>query len=166
MALTLAAVGSVVAAVLELSLWPYISIGGGHPHLVLVYVVILSVALGLDAGLAAAFVGGLAIDLLAQRPIGSTAFVLLLCAGGAVGMARLLAPVRYLAPIPITFVLSVFYSVTLAVLYRALGGPIDLTDPLPTLLPGALYDTVLAAIVGPVAVAFRVRRLEAERVDW
>jgi rod shape-determining protein MreD len=166
MALTLAAVGSVAAALLELSLWPYISIGGAHPHLVLIYVVILSVALGLDAGLAAAFIGGLAIDLLAPRPIGSTAFVLLLCAGGAVGMARVLAPVRYLAPIPIVFVLSLFYSVTLAALYQALGGPIDLSDPLPTLLPGALYDAVIAGVVGPLAVALRVRRLEAERVDW
>lgn len=166
MALTLAAVGSVAAALLELSLWPYISIGGAHPHLVLIYVVILSVALGLDAGLAAAFIGGLAIDLLAPRPIGSTAFVLLLCAGGAVGMARLLAPVRYLAPIPIAFVLSLFYSVTLAALYQALGGPIDLSIPLPTLLPGAVYDAVIAGVVGPLAVALRVRRLEAERVDW
>ncbi|HSG85224.1 MAG TPA: rod shape-determining protein MreD [Candidatus Limnocylindrales bacterium] len=166
MALTLAAVGSVAAALLELSLWPYISIGGAHPHLVLIYVVILSVALGLDAGLAAAFIGGLAIDLLAPRPIGSTAFVLLLCAGGAVGMARLLAPVRYLAPIPIAFVLSLFYSVTLAALYQALGGPIDLSNPLPTLLPGAVYDAVIAGVVGPLAVALRVRRLEAERVDW
>ncbi len=166
MALTLAAVGSVAAALLELSLWPYISISGAHPHLVLIYVVILSVALGLDAGLTAAFIGGLAIDLLAPRPIGSTAFVLLLCAGGAVGMARVLAPVRYLAPIPITFVLSLFYSVTLAALYQALGGPIDLSDPLPTLLPGAVYDAVIAGVVGPLAVALRVRRLEAERVDW
>ena len=166
MALTLAAVGSVVAAILELSLWPYVSVGGGHPHLVLVYVVILSVALGLDAGLTAAFVGGLAIDLLAPRPIGSTAFVLLLSAGLAVALARVLAPIRYVSPIPIAFVLSLFYSVTLAVLYRALGGPVDLTDPLSTLLPGAIYDTILAGLIGPLAVALRVRRLEAERVDW
>lgn len=166
MALTLAAVGSVLAAVLELTLWPYVTIGGAHPHLVFVYVVILAVAMGLDAGLVAAFVGGLALDFLGPRPIGSTAFVLLLCAGSATGLARLLAPIRYLAPIPITFVLSLFYSMALIVLYRALGGPVDITDPLEAILPGAVYDTVLAALVGPLAVAARMRRLEAERVDW
>ncbi len=106
MTLTLAAVGAVVAAVLELTLWPYIAIGDAHPHLVLVYVVILAVALGLDASIAAAFVGGLTIDFLAPRPLGSTAFALLLCAGLAVVLSRLLVQIRYFAPIVIVFVLA------------------------------------------------------------
>ncbi len=166
MTLTLAAVGAVVAAVLELTLWPYIAIGDAHPHLVLVYVVILAVALGLDASIAAAFVGGLTIDFLAPRPLGSTAFALLLCAGLAVVLSRLLVQIRYFAPIVIVFVLSIGYSLVVAVLYDALGGTVTLADPLATLLPGAVYDAVLAALVGPLAVALRLRRLEQERVDW
>jgi hypothetical protein len=34
------------------------------------------------------------------------------------------------------------------------------------LLPGLVYDVVLAAVVGPLIVAVRDRRLEQERVDW
>lgn len=166
MTLTLAAVGAVVAAVLESSLWPYLAIGGAHLHLVFVYVVILAVALGIDAGVAAAFVGGLAIDVLAPRPLGSTAFALLIAAGLTVLLARALTSVRYFAPVVIVFVLGFGYALLVAALYRALGGPIAIEDPLATVLPGVIADTVLAAIVGPLAVALRVRRLEAERVDW
>ena len=113
-----------------------------------------------------AFVGGLLIDFLAPRPLGSTAFVLLVCAGLAVLLSRLLAQIRYLAPIIIVFLLSFTYSIMSAALYNALGGSASLVDPLRTLFPGAVYDAVIAALVGPLAVALRVRRLEQERVDW
>jgi rod shape-determining protein MreD len=165
MTLTLAAVGAVVVAVLELTLWPYIAISGA-PHLVFVYVVILAVVLGLDAGITAAFVGGLVIDFLAPRPLGSTAFALLVCAGLAVFLARLLVQIRYLAPIISVFLLSFAYSIIVAGLYDALGGSAALVDPIRTLLPGAVYDAAIAALVGPLAVALRARRLEQERVDW
>ncbi len=166
MILTLSAVGSVVAALLELTLWPYLAVGEAHPHLVLVYVVVVAVVLGLDAGLASAFVGGLSLDLIAGRPLGSSAFALLIAAGLAVAIGRGLGQFRYIAPIVAVFVLSFLYSVMIAILLKALAGPIALGDPVRTLLPGVLYDTVIAAIVGPLAVSFRVRHLEQERVDW
>jgi len=166
MTLTLAAVGAVAAGILELTLWPYLAIDGAHPHFILVYVVILAVVLGLDAGITAAFVGGLMVDLLAPRPLGATAFTLLVCAGLAVLLARLLVQIRYLAPIIIVFLLSFVYSILVAGLYDALGGSATIVDPIRTLLPGAVYDAVIAALVGPLAVAFRARRLEQERVDW
>lgn len=166
MTLTLAAVGAVIAAVLETSLWPYLAIGEAHLHLVFVYVVVLAVALGLDAGVAGAFVGGIALDVLAARPLGSTAFALLVCVGLAVLLARPLTSIRYLAPVLIVFILGFAYALLIGALYRALGGPIQLLDPVRAVLPGVVADTILAAIVGPLAMALRIRRLEAERVDW
>jgi rod shape-determining protein MreD len=166
MTLTLAVVGAVIAAILELTLWPYVTIAGAHPHLVLVYVVILATTLDLDAAAAAGFAGGLALDLLAPRPLGASAFALLVVAGLAVVMARLLVQVRYIAPIVIVFSLSFVYSLIVAALIGGLGGSIEVEEPLRALLPGAVYDTVLAALVGPLAVALRARRLEQERVDW
>jgi rod shape-determining protein MreD len=166
MTLTLAAVGAVVAALLELTLWPYLAVGGAHPHLVLVYVVIVATTLDLDTAATAGFTGGLALDLLAPRPLGTSAFALLVVAALAVLMARLLVQVRYVAPIVIVFTLSFVYSLLLATLVGALGGVVDVSDPIAVLLPGAVYDAVLAALIGPVAVLLRTRRLEQERVDW
>lgn len=166
MILTLTAVGAVVAALLELTLWPYVVIGGAHPHLVLVYVVLIASVLGLDSGLVAAFVGGLTLDLVAPRPLGSSAFALLLAAGLSVVISRAVAQFRYLAPVVAVFVLSLLYSMTIAILFSALRSPIALHDPIRELIPGAIYDAAIALAIGPLAVAVRMRRLEHERVDW
>lgn len=166
MILTLTAVGAIVAAVLELTLWPYLAVGGAHPHFVLVYVAVLAAVLGLDVGLVAAFIGGLSLDLIAFRPLGSSAFALLLCAGLAVAIGRTVVQLRYVSPVIAVLVTSFAYSMIVAVLYSALAGPIALSDPVRVLLPGAIYDALIAAVIGPLAVAFRIRRLEQERVDW
>lgn len=166
MTLTLAAVGAVIAAVLELTLWPYLAIGEAHVHFVFVYVIVLAVVGGMDVGITTGFVGGLAIDFLAPRPLGSTAFALLVCAALAVAIGRVLTPVRYIAPMVAVLVLGFLYSLIVVALYRALAGPIQIADPIGTLLPGVILDTLLAAIIGPLAVLVRVRRAERERVDW
>ena len=90
MTLLLAAVGATVTALLELTVGPYLRIGTAEPHLVLVLGIVVTVPIGLEAGLVWAFVGGLVLDVLAQRPLGSTSFALLLCVGGDVRPRRLL----------------------------------------------------------------------------
>ena len=166
MTLLLAAVGAVVTALIELTVTPYLRIGSAQPHPVLVLGVIVAIAVGLEAGLAWAFVGGLALDVLAQRPLGSTAFALLLCVGGASILARSLVRLRPIVPIFAVLVLSIGYSMILFALFRALGPAPPTSDPLVTVLPGAVYDAVLAAVIGPLTVAVHDRRLEQERVDW
>jgi rod shape-determining protein MreD len=166
MTLLLAAVGAVVTALIELTVTPYLRIGSAQPHPVLVLGVIVAIAVGLEAGLAWAFVGGLALDVLAQRPLGSTAFALLLCVGGASILARSLVRLRPIVPIFAVLVLSIGYSMILFAIFRALGPAPPTTDPLVTVLPGAVYDAVLAAVIGPLTVAVHDRRLEQERVDW
>lgn len=166
MTLLLAAVGATVAATLELSLGPYIRVAGAQPHLVLLLGVVLTVGLGLEAGLAWGFVGGLALDVLAQRPLGSTAFAMLLVVGVAAILGRIGGGLRPLVPIPATFVLSLLFSMTLFVAFNALRATIPVADPVGAILPGAFFDTFLAAIVGPLVVTIHDRRTEEERVDW
>ena len=166
MTLLLAAVGAVVTALLELTVGPYLRIGDAQPHLVLVLGVVVTIAVGLESGLVWAFVGGLALDVLANRPLGSSAFALLLCVGGASVLARSFARLRPIVPIVAVFILSIAYSMTLYVTFGALGAPIPLADPLGTVLPSAIYDAILAAIVGPLTIAIHDRRMNQERVDW
>jgi rod shape-determining protein MreD len=166
MTLLLAAVGAVVTALIELTVIPYLRIGAAHPHPVLVLAVIVTIAVGLEAGLVWAFVGGLALDVLAQRPLGSTAFALLICVGGTTLLARSLAHLRPIVPIVAVFLASLAYSMILFALFGALGAPPATTDPLSAIFPGAVYDAVLAVIIGPLAVAVHDRRMEQERVDW
>jgi rod shape-determining protein MreD len=166
MTLLLAAVGATGAALFELSVGPYMRVATTQPHLVLVLGVILTIGLGLEAGLAWGFVGGIALDVLAQRPLGSTAFALLLCIGGAFVLSRLVARLRPVITIPATFVLSLLYSMTLFLAFNALRATIPVADPAGAILPGAVYDAVLAALVGPLSIVIHDRRAVEERVDW
>ena len=166
MTLLLAAVGATVAALLELSVGPYLRVGTSQPHLVLVLSVVVTVALGLEAGLAWGFMGGLVLDVLAQRPLGSTAFALVLCVGGGYILTRLVSRLRPIVPVPATFVLSLVYSMTLFLAFNALRATIPVADPASAILPGAIYDTVLAALLGPASIALHDRRAHEERVDW
>jgi rod shape-determining protein MreD len=166
MTLLLAAVGAVVTALIELTVTPYLRIGSAQPHPVLVIGVIVAIAVGLEAGLAWAFVGGLALDVLAQRPLGSSAFAVLLCIGGASILARSLVRLRPIVPIFAVFLLSIAYSMILFGIFGALGTPPPAPDPFLAVLPGAIYDAVLAAFIGPLTVAVHDRRIEQERVDW
>src|SRR4029077_1130282 len=61
-----AAIGATAAALIELSLVPYLRIGDAHPHPVLVFGVIWTIAVGLEAGLVWAVVGGVVLDSLAS----------------------------------------------------------------------------------------------------
>lgn len=161
-----AAVGAVAAALMETSVAPHLGVGGAHPHLVLVLGVVWTVAAGVESGLVWAFTGGLALDILAQRPLGSSAFALLVCTGGVGVLADLFSRARRLAPIPLVFVFSFANSLLLLVIHGALRSPIPVPDPVSTLLPGVLYDTVIAALIGPLAIAARDRYVDELRAEW
>jgi rod shape-determining protein MreD len=162
MSLFLAVIGATAAALLEVM--PYISIGAAHPHPVLVFGLIWAVAAGIEGALAWAFVGGIVLDALAGRPLGLSAFALLV----AVGLAgiRALIRIRPLVPIITVALLSGLYSGVQLILLGAIRSPIPVTEPVQALLPGVAYDIVLAVLFGPLAVAIRDRYAEQERLDW
>lgn len=166
MSLLLAAVGATAAALLEVTVGSYLRVGTAQPHVVLVFGLIWTIAAGVEGGLAWAFVGGLALDVLAQRPMGTTAFALIVAVAAGSMAAQLLGRIRPLAPVAIIAPLSFAYSMTLFVLFGALGTPFLDPNPVATLVPGVAYDVVLAAVVGPLTIAAYDRAMDPERVDW
>ena len=166
MNLLVAAIAATVAAILELSITQYLRVGNAQPHLVFVFAVVWTVAAGFDSGLVWAFVGGVALDILAQRPLGTTAFALVLVVGATGLIARALTRVRPVASIIAVAILSLVYSMTLVLLFSALRPPLALADPLSIVGPSVLYDVLVAAVIGPLAVAIHDRVGEEERADW
>jgi rod shape-determining protein MreD len=164
--LLLAAVGATVVALVELTVGPYLRVGGAQPHLVLVVGIIVTVAMGLETGLVWAFVGGLALDVLAQRPLGSSAFALLLCTGATDILGRIFLRVRPLVPVIATALLSIVYSMVLFIALNALAAPIPVSDPVSLVTPGAVYDLVLAALIGPLVIWIHDRRVAPDRLAW
>jgi rod shape-determining protein MreD len=166
MSLLLAAVGAIVAGLLELTIGSYLRVGDAQPHFVLVFGVIWTIAAGLDAALVWAFAGGLLLDVLAPRPIGSSAFSLLIALSLAGLAARPLSRIRPLAPIPLVPVLSVVNSLLLLVTFGALQSPIAAPDPVGSVIPSAVYDAIIAIVAGPLIVAIHDRATEQERITW
>jgi rod shape-determining protein MreD len=162
----IAAALAVVAALAEFTVVPYLKIGTVAPHPVLVFGVVWAITGGLEAGLAWAFVGGVALDVLGQRPLGSSAFAALLAIGIASLLGGLLSRARILAPVIATLIASLAFSMLLLLATTALTD-VPLSDAATgAIVPSAVYDTVLAALVGPLVVAIVLRRRDADRVDW
>ena len=166
MQLVIAAALSVVAALAEFTIVPYLKIGDAVLHPVLVFGVIWAIAGSLEAGLVWAFVGGLALDILGQRPLGSSAFSLLIAIGIASVIGGLLGRARIIAPVVATAIASPVYSMLLLVTTTALTSATLSSGAFGSVMPSALYDTVLAAIAGPLTRAVVMRRQSADRVDW
>src|SRR3954468_1256695 len=119
MSLTLAAIGAVAAALLNLTIAPFLRVGAAQPDFLLICAIVWTVVAGIEGGLVWAFIGGLMIDFLAPRPLGSTAFSLLICVGGAALLNRAFAHFRYFVPIVAVLVFAVVNALLFLVLYGA-----------------------------------------------
>lgn len=163
MMLLVAAIAATVAAIFESTVTSYLRVGDAQPHLVFVLAVVWTVAAGLDSGLVWAFVGGIALDTLAQRPLGSTAFALLITVGATGFLARSLVRLRPIVAVIATALLSLVYSMTLVVLFSVLRPPSALADPLRIVAPSVIYDVIVAVLFGPLIVSIRDRFVDEER---
>jgi rod shape-determining protein MreD len=166
MQLVIAAALAVVAALAEFTIVPYLKIGDAVLHPVLVFGVIWAIAGRFEAGLAWAIAGGLALDILGQRPLGSSAFSLLVAIGIASVIGGLLGRVRVIAPVIATAVASPVFTMLLLLTTTALTSASLSPGAFASVLPSTAYDVVLAALVGPLTVAIVQRRQNTERVDW
>ena len=166
MSLLLAAIGATVIALVEVTLAPYISLGDAGPHPVLVGGVIWTITAGIDRGITWAFVGGIVLDSLLGRSLGTSAFALLLAVGAAALIAHPFPRLRLVAPIVAVPILSFAYSVVIIALSAATQPGLATGDPVKVLLPGVMYDAILGMFIGPLAITVHDRRAVAERPDW
>ncbi len=166
MQLVIAAALAVVAALAEFTIVPYLEIGSAVLHPVLVFGVIWAIAGGLEAGLAWAFVGGLALDILGQRPLGASAFALLVAIGLASVIGGLLGRVRIIGPVIGTVIASPVYTMLILVATSALTSAQLGPTAFKSVVPSLVYDAVVASVAGTVAMAVMLRRRAEERVDW
>jgi rod shape-determining protein MreD len=165
MGLLFAAIGAIVAALLEASVVPYIS-GDAAPHPVLIGGVIWTIAAGIDRGVTWAFVGGLVLDSMLARPLGESAFALLVAVGGAALIARPFPRLRLMAPVIAIPILSVVYSMTLVGLTAAVQPGFSYPNLISAFVPDALYDALIGMFLGPIVVTLRDRRTVVERAEW
>jgi rod shape-determining protein MreD len=139
----------VTAVLLQTALFPFLSLAGFRPDLLLLVAVAVGLHDGPMAGARVGFVAGLLGDLLvSQAQVGLGALVLS-GIGFTVGSARpYLAPESFTAPLILAFLSGLFGTAAYGVLTLLLGDE-RVTVPLlaQAALLVALYNTLLAPIV-------------------
>jgi rod shape-determining protein MreD len=157
---------AVVAALLETSVAPYLTMPGLTPDLVLVCAIVLAVSIGSEEGFIAAFVGGLILDMLVapSRPLGATTLSLLLATGLGVALVRFMGPGRVHTTLILVLALTaVFHAIVAAVLALTTGVRVTV-DPFGEMLPTAVLNTAIAI---PFALLGRRAWLRwSERPEW
>jgi rod shape-determining protein MreD len=163
-----AAVGAVLAAMIETSVLPEITIGGISPDLVFVLMLVSAMLLGAEEGLIWAFLGGVMIDLLASgdRPLGSATLTLLLVAGLALLIARVIQPPRIAIVVAAAFVLGLLYRALLLVVIALTTGVAVSGTSLATFVSGAAMDAALATVAAWTLRALTLRFGGLMRADW
>lgn len=165
--LPLAAVGAVLAALLETSVFSEVRPFGVKPDLVFVLAIIAAMVVGVEEGLLWAFLGGLMLDMLsAERPVGSTTLALLLVTGLAVVAARFVPQTRVLLPTLAVFVLAWVYHLVGFALLSTTTGAAMVPDPQTMLLPLALLDAAVGLAVALVARSLWLRYGQQDRLEW
>ena len=168
MTLPFAALGAIVAALLETTVMPEVAIFGVQANLLLTLAVTATVIMGIEDGLVWAFLGGLLVDMLTPaRPIGATTFVLLISVGLAAAGTRFVGQTRsgaLLLVFALTWAYHLLLLLTLALTEGVAAGSIDVQH----MLGAAVLNTLLAVpFIGLFTVLERrFGNQDRERTAW
>lgn len=145
-----AALALVAAVILQVSIAPYMSIFGVVPNFLFLVVVTLALTEGPVAGSLSGFAAGILFDLLGNSAVGP--YALVLCVVGYVaGMlqANMFAE-GWLLPVTVVAVAGLTTELTYGIVLTVLDAGIPFWRSLFTvMIPGALYQTVLAVLAYP-----------------
>jgi len=166
--LPLAAVGAVLAALLEASVLPELSIAGAKPDVVLVMAIVAVLWVGLEEGLVWAFLGGVMLDLIvsSERPLGTAIFALLVSVGMAIAVTRVAGQHRRLAAVLVALTLTVVYQGLTQIILQSTTGLA--MSPFAVQLFGitAVLNALLTFLVATLVQWYLVRYPSAERTEW
>jgi rod shape-determining protein MreD len=161
-----AALFTLVAALIEATVLPEFPIAGATADLVLVCAVCATIVLGIEDGLAAAFLGGVMIDLIVpDRPLGAATLTLLLVLTLAIIVARIGGPSRRWLAVAMVVVLTPLMHALMAIVLVATEG-VPLAFSFTAVLVAAFMNGLLAIVIATIFTVIERRFGTPERADW
>jgi rod shape-determining protein MreD len=161
----LAAVGAAIAALMEVTVASRIHLADAQPQIVFVIAILLTLIIGFEEGMTWAFVGGLFVDLLTLRPLGSTVFGLLVVVGLAAAVSPILARIRFASPLVGIIVFTPVFIVLSTVTIGLLRPPPPALR-VSNVAAAMLINVTFGALVAPLFIAVRRRWEQKERLSW
>jgi rod shape-determining protein MreD len=143
------AVALLAAVILQAAVAPYLAIFHVVPNIVFLVVVTLALVEGPVSGCASGFVGGLLFDLLGSGVVGPYALVLTVIGYVAGLMQANMFAEGWLLPVSVVAVASLATELSYGIILAIMGAGEFWAALLTVMLPGALYNTVLAVMVYP-----------------
>ena len=140
-------------------------IADAQPQVVLVFAVLLTVMIGFEEGMAWAFVGGIFVDLLAFRPLGTTVFSLLLVVGIAAAAVPLVIRVR-IAGALVGVALATPLFILLTTVTTGLIRPPSPSFRLGYVAASIVANLILAALAAPLLAWIRRRWDQRRHLTW
>jgi hypothetical protein len=164
--LPFAALGALLAALLETSVAPELVFAGAQIDLVLSLAVVAAMTMGAEDGVVWAFLGGLMLDMLIPgRPVGATTLSLLLAVGVAIIAVRIPAPRRTLAVAAVFMLTWLFHALLIGVMTVTEGVALRGFAPM-VVLAAALLNAIVAIPAALLFTALERRLGVGERADW
>ena len=160
-----AAVGAAIAALMEVTVASRIHLADAQPQIVLVIAVLLTLIIGFEEGMAWAFVGGLFVDMLAFRPLGSTVFGLLVVVGLTAAIEPMLIRARFASPLVGIAVFTPVFIVLTTVTAGLLRPPAPALH-LSNMAAAAVINVAFGALMAPLFLAVRRRGEQQDRLSW
>lgn len=136
------------------------------PNLLLVAVVLVTSILGFFPGVIWAFVAGLTANLLVPEPLGSLPLSMLAVAAAVAGGGRLFGRLTWLYPILAAIIASMLADVINLLIFRLVADPIRTDVPISLILPAALLNGAIAALIMLPVRFIGMRQVVDERPAW
>ncbi|NTW28033.1 MAG: rod shape-determining protein MreD [Coriobacteriia bacterium] len=143
------------AFVIQAGFAPYLAIGGVVPNFLLLAVITLALVQGPNAGTTLGFAAGLLFDLLGSGPVGPMTLVLSITGYFAGTMHEAIFAEGWLLPLTVLAIASLMTGVAYVLMLDLLGTGGALWSIFFTrIVPGAVYNTVLALLIYPWLARF------------
>lgn len=144
-----------LALLLQVGLAPYLSIAGVTPNFLLLVVITLALTEGATAGATAGFVAGLLFDLLGTGSVGPMALVFSVTGYFAGLLHEQMFAEGWLLPLTVLGIAALASEVAYGAILGVLGEGAPFWRMFATrMLPGAIYNTVLAVLIYPWLARF------------
>ncbi len=145
----------IVAFVLQAGLAPYLALGGVTPNFLLLVVITVALTSGPISGATVGFIAGLLFDMLGSGPVGPAALVFSVTGYLAGLMHAQMFAEGWRLPLTVLAVAVLGAEMAYAAVLALLGSDIEFWTAFFTrMLPGAVYNAVLALLVYPWLARF------------
>ena len=145
-----AAAALLAALILQVAIAPYLAVFGIVPNFLFLVVVTIALTEGPVAGGVSGLVGGLLFDLLGTSVVGPYALVLSVVGYTAGMLSANMFAEGWLLPVTVVAIASLITEVAYGIVLAVLGTGVPFWHSLvTTMLPAALYHTVLAVLAYP-----------------